>query len=41
MSVSDKITEIKKIVTMVCEILPVIANVIKEVIVMIKDIKTA
>lgn len=40
MSISEKVVELKKIVSMICEILPVIASVIKEVLVIVKDIKT-
>lgn len=40
MSVSDKITEIKKIIQLVCETLPVIVELIKEIVLTIKDVKT-
>lgn len=40
MSVSDKIAEIKKIVQLICEVLPVIVDLIKEVILTIKEVKT-
>lgn len=40
MSVSDKITEIKKVIQLVCETLPVIVDLIKEIILTIKDVKT-
>lgn len=40
MSVSDKISEIKKIIQLVCDTLPVIVGLIKEIILTIKDVKT-
>lgn len=40
MSVSDKITEIKKVIQLVCETLPVIVDLIKEIILTIKEVKT-
>ena len=40
MSVSDKISEIKKIIQLVCDTLPVIVGLITEIILTIKDVKT-
>lgn len=40
MSIAEKTVEIKKVITMICELLPVIVTVIKEVLVLLKDIKT-
>lgn len=40
MSVTDKIQEIKRIITLVCDVIPAIVSVIKEIIIVIKDLKT-
>lgn len=40
MSISDKGIEIKKIVSLVCEIIPMIIQIVKEVIVTIKELQT-
>lgn len=40
MSVSEKIIEIKKVVSMICDLLPVIVSLAKEIIMVVKEIKT-
>lgn len=40
MSVTDKITEIKKIIQLVCDTLPIIVELIKEIVLTIKEVKT-
>ena len=40
MSISEKVTEIKRIVTLVCDVIPAIVSVVKEVLILLKDIKT-
>lgn len=40
MSISEKANEIKKVITMICDILPVVVSVIKEVLIVLRDIKT-
>lgn len=40
MSIAEKAIEIKKVITMICDLLPVLVNVVKEVILLLKDIKT-
>lgn len=40
MSIAEKAVEIKKVITMICDLLPVLVNVVKEVILLLKDIKT-
>lgn len=41
MSISEKVDTIRKIVTLVCEILPQIVSLVKEVIIALKEIQTA
>lgn len=40
MSIADKALEIKKVITMICDLLPVIVQVVKEVLVVLKELKT-
>lgn len=40
MTIADKVIEIKKVITMICDMLPVIVQVVKEILIMLKEIKT-
>lgn len=40
MTIADKVIEIKKVITMICDILPVIVQVVKEILILLKEIKT-
>lgn len=40
MTIAEKAVEIKKVISMICDLLPVVVNVIKEVIILLKDLKT-
>lgn len=40
MSIQDKITEIKKLINLICEAVPILLTIIKEIIAVVKDLKT-
>lgn len=40
MSIAEKATEIKRVITMICDILPTVVSVIKEVLLVLKELKT-
>lgn len=40
MTIQDKVLQIKEIVTLVCNVLPEIIGLIKEIVLAIKDMKT-
>lgn len=40
MSIQDKITEIKKLINLICESIPILLTIIKEIIAVVKDLKT-
>ena len=40
MSVNEKVTTIRQIISLVCEILPQIVSLVKEVILALKEIQT-
>lgn len=40
MSIAEKALEIKKVIAMICDLLPVIVQVVKEVLVVLKELKT-
>lgn len=39
MSVNEKAIEIRNLVALVCEVIPAIVSIVKEIIIAIKDIK--
>lgn len=38
MSIAEKVTEIKKIVSLVCDVVPVLVTIIKETILLFKSV---
>lgn len=40
MSITEKAVEIKKVITMICDLLPVVVQVVKEVLIVLKELKT-
>ena len=40
MSISDKVAEIKKLINLICETIPILVSIIKEIIIVVKDLKT-
>lgn len=40
MTLQDKAMEIKQLVTLICEVIPIVVSIIKEVLLAIKDVKT-
>lgn len=40
MSINEKVNTIRTIVTVICEVLPQIVSLLKEVIIAVKDIQT-
>lgn len=40
MSISEKVSNFRQIISLVCEILPSIVSIVKEIVVALKDIQT-
>lgn len=40
MSLSEKVTSIKQLVNLICEVLPLIVNLIKEIVITVKTVQT-
>lgn len=38
MSIAEKITEIKKIISLVCDVVPSIVSIVKEVVLLLKGV---
>lgn len=39
MSLQDKVDEIKKLISLVCETIPILVGIIKEIIVVVRELK--
>ena len=41
MSIQDKVTEIKKLINLICETIPILVSIIKEIILVVKELKVS
>ena len=41
MSIQDKVTEIKKLINLICETIPILVGIIKEIILVVKELKVS
>ena len=41
MSIQEKVTEIKKLITLICETIPILVSIIKEIILVVKELKVS